>query len=76
MAKAELMDYAKALEQFEVVIGLEVHVELNTNTKMFCGCANVFGNEPNTNVCPICIGLPGSLPAVNKRAVESAISIG
>jgi aspartyl-tRNA(Asn)/glutamyl-tRNA(Gln) amidotransferase subunit B len=58
MAKAELMDYAKALEQFEVVIGLEVHVELNTNTKMFCGCANVFGNEPNTNVCPICIGLP------------------
>jgi len=76
MAKAELMDYAKALEQFEVVIGLEVHVELNTNTKMFCGCANVFGNEPNTNVCPICIGLPGSLPAVNRRAVESAISIG
>jgi aspartyl-tRNA(Asn)/glutamyl-tRNA(Gln) amidotransferase subunit B len=76
MAKAELMDYAKALEQFEVVIGLEVHVELNTNTKMFCGCANVFGSEPNTNVCPICIGLPGSLPAVNRRAVESAISIG
>jgi len=76
MAKAELMDYAKALEQFEVVIGLEVHVELNTNTKMFCGCANEFGSEPNTNVCPICLGLPGSLPAVNKRAVESAISIG
>lgn len=76
MAKAELMDYAKALEQFEVVIGLEVHVELNTNTKMFCGCANQFGDEPNTNVCPICIGLPGSLPAVNRRAVESSISIG
>jgi len=76
MAKAELMDYAKALEQFEVVIGLEVHVELNTKTKMFCGCANEFGSEPNTNVCPICLGLPGSLPAVNKRAVESAISIG
>jgi aspartyl-tRNA(Asn)/glutamyl-tRNA(Gln) amidotransferase subunit B len=76
MAKAELMSYEKALEQFEVVIGLEVHVELNTNTKMFCGCANVFGNEPNTNVCPICLGLPGSLPAVNKRAVESSISIG
>jgi aspartyl-tRNA(Asn)/glutamyl-tRNA(Gln) amidotransferase subunit B len=76
MAKAELMDYAKALEQFEVVIGLEVHVELNTNTKMFCGCANVFGDEPNTNVCPICIGLPGSLPAVNKKAVERSISIG
>ncbi len=76
MAKAELMDYEKALEQFEVVIGLEVHVELNTKTKMFCGCANEFGSEPNTNVCPICLGLPGSLPAVNKRAVESAISIG
>ena len=76
MAKAELMDYAKALEQFEVVIGLEVHVELNTNTKMFCGCANSFGDVPNTNVCPICIGLPGALPAVNRKAVESSISIG
>jgi aspartyl-tRNA(Asn)/glutamyl-tRNA(Gln) amidotransferase subunit B len=76
MAKAELMDYAKALEQFEVVIGLEVHIELNTKTKMFCGCANSFGDEPNTNVCPICLGLPGSLPAVNKRAVENSISIG
>jgi aspartyl-tRNA(Asn)/glutamyl-tRNA(Gln) amidotransferase subunit B len=76
VAKAELMNYEKALEKYEVVIGLEVHVELNTNTKMFCGCANVFGDEPNTNVCPICIGLPGSLPAVNKRAVESSIAIG
>ncbi|WP_296630028.1 Asp-tRNA(Asn)/Glu-tRNA(Gln) amidotransferase subunit GatB [Rhodoluna sp.] len=76
MAKDELMNYEKALEQFEVVIGLEVHVELNTNTKMFCGCRNEFGNEPNTNVCPICIGLPGSLPAVNKKAVESSIKIG
>lgn len=76
MAKEELMGYEQALAQFEVVIGLEVHVELNTNTKMFCGCKNEFGNEPNTNVCPICIGLPGSLPAVNKRAVESSIQIG
>ncbi|MBP7835484.1 MAG: Asp-tRNA(Asn)/Glu-tRNA(Gln) amidotransferase subunit GatB [Rhodoluna sp.] len=76
MAKDELMNYEKALEQFEVVIGLEVHVELNTNTKMFCGCRNEFGDQPNTNVCPICIGLPGSLPAVNKRAVESSIKIG
>ena len=76
MAKAELMDYAKALEQFEVVIGLEVHIELNTKTKMFCGCTNSFGDQPNTNVCPICLGLPGSLPAVNKRAVENSISIG
>jgi aspartyl-tRNA(Asn)/glutamyl-tRNA(Gln) amidotransferase subunit B len=76
MAKDELMNYEKALEQFEVVIGLEVHVELNTKTKMFCGCRNEFGDEPNTNVCPICIALPGSLPAVNRRAVESSISIG
>jgi aspartyl-tRNA(Asn)/glutamyl-tRNA(Gln) amidotransferase subunit B len=76
MAKAELMNYEQALEQFEVVIGLEVHVELNTTTKMFCGCKNEFGNEPNTNVCPICIALPGALPAVNKTAVESSIKIG
>ena len=76
MAKDELMNYEKALEQFEVVIGLEVHVELNTKTKMFCGCRNDFGDEPNTNVCPVCLGLPGALPVVNKRAVESAIKIG
>ena len=76
MAKDELMNYEKALEQFEVVIGLEVHVELNTQTKMFCGCRNDFGSEPNTNVCPICIGLPGTLPAVNKKAVENSIAIG
>ena len=76
MAKETLMPYEQAIAQFEVVIGLEVHVELNTMSKMFCGCANIFGNEPNTNVCPICIGLPGSLPAVNKKAVESSIAIG
>ena len=70
------MNYELALEKFEVVIGLEVHVELNTNTKMFCGCRNDFGDEPNSNVCPICIGLPGSLPAVNRKAVESSIAIG
>jgi aspartyl-tRNA(Asn)/glutamyl-tRNA(Gln) amidotransferase subunit B len=58
------------------VIGLEVHVELNTVSKMFCGCANNFGSEPNTNVCPTCLGLPGSLPAVNRKAVESSIAIG
>lgn len=76
MAKEPLMDFDKALEQFEVVIGLEVHVELNTRSKMFCGCANNFGSEPNTNTCPTCLGLPGSLPAVNKKAVESSIAIG
>lgn len=76
MAKDQLMDYAKALEAFEVVIGLEVHVELNTNTKMFCGCANVFGDEPNTNVCPNCLGFPGAMPAVNGKAIENSIKIG
>ncbi len=76
MSKDELMNYEKALEQFEVVIGLEVHIELNTKTKMFCGCRNEFGDAPNTNVCPICIALPGALPAVNRKAVESSIAIG
>ncbi len=76
MSKDQLMPYEKAIEQFEVVIGLEVHVELNTKSKMFCGCKNEFGNEPNTNVCPTCIGLPGALPSVNKKAVESSIAIG
>lgn len=76
MAKENLMDFDKAIERFEVVIGLEVHVELNTNTKMFCGCANVFGSDTNTNVCPVCLGLPGSLPVVNGKAVESSIAIG
>jgi aspartyl-tRNA(Asn)/glutamyl-tRNA(Gln) amidotransferase subunit B len=61
---------------WEMVVGLEVHTELKTNTKMFCGCANVFGAAPNTNVCPICLGLPGSLPVLNVRAVELAMAIG
>jgi aspartyl-tRNA(Asn)/glutamyl-tRNA(Gln) amidotransferase subunit B len=63
-------------ERFDPVMGLEVHVELNTATKMFCGCRNEFGAEPNTHVCPTCLGLPGSLPRVNARAVESAVTIG
>ncbi|TVT49647.1 Asp-tRNA(Asn)/Glu-tRNA(Gln) amidotransferase subunit GatB [Amycolatopsis rhizosphaerae] len=75
-AVADLMDYDEVLERFDPVLGLEVHVELNTNTKMFCGCANLFGGEPNTHVCPTCLGLPGSLPVVNGKAVESAIRIG
>jgi aspartyl-tRNA(Asn)/glutamyl-tRNA(Gln) amidotransferase subunit B len=61
---------------WEMVVGLEVHTELKTKTKMFCGCANSFGAEPNTNVCPICLGLPGSLPVLNVRAVELAMAIG
>ncbi len=61
---------------WELVIGLEVHCELRTTTKLFCGCPNVFGDEPNTNVCPVCLGLPGSLPVLNQRAVELALAIG
>ena len=63
-------------EGWEMVVGLEVHTELKTATKMFCGCANSFGSEPNTNVCPTCLGLPGSLPVLNARAVELAMAIG
>ena len=61
---------------YETVIGLEVHVELATATKLFCGCANQFGSDPNTKVCPVCLGLPGSLPVLNERAVEFALRIG
>jgi aspartyl-tRNA(Asn)/glutamyl-tRNA(Gln) amidotransferase subunit B len=59
-----------------MVIGLEVHCELKTTTKLFCGCPNLFGDEPNTNVCPVCLGLPGSLPVLNQHAVELAMAIG
>jgi aspartyl-tRNA(Asn)/glutamyl-tRNA(Gln) amidotransferase subunit B len=62
--------------EWEMVIGLEVHTELKTATKLFCGCRNAFGDEPNTNVCPVCTGLPGSLPVLNQRAVELAMAIG
>ncbi len=72
----ELMNFDEAMATFDPVLGLEVHVELNTATKMFCGCANRFGSEPNTNTCPVCLGLPGSLPVVNAKAIESAIRIG
>jgi aspartyl-tRNA(Asn)/glutamyl-tRNA(Gln) amidotransferase subunit B len=61
---------------WETVVGLEVHCELLTATKLFCSCPNAFGSEPNTNVCPVCLGLPGSLPVLNARAVEFAMRIG
>jgi aspartyl-tRNA(Asn)/glutamyl-tRNA(Gln) amidotransferase subunit B len=64
---------SETLAKYETVIGLEVHVQLLTNSKIFCGCANRFGDAPNTNVCPVCLGLPGTLPILNKRAVELAM---
>ena len=63
-------------KEYEVVIGLEVHVELNTKTKIFCGCSTEFGGAPNTHVCPVCAGMPGSLPVLNREVVNKAISVG
>jgi aspartyl-tRNA(Asn)/glutamyl-tRNA(Gln) amidotransferase subunit B len=71
-----LLSFEESLEKFDPAMGLEVHVELNTNSKMFCGCPTEFGAEPNTQVCPTCLGLPGAMPVVNRVAVESAMRIG
>ncbi|WP_028472186.1 Asp-tRNA(Asn)/Glu-tRNA(Gln) amidotransferase subunit GatB [Nocardioides alkalitolerans] len=76
MSTTELKTFEEALESFDPAMGLEVHVELSTLTKMFCGCPTEFGAEPNTQVCPTCLGLPGAMPAVNAKAVEAAIRIG
>lgn len=72
----ELLSYEDALASYDPVMGLEVHVELGTKTKMFCGCSTELGAEPNSQTCPTCLGLPGSLPVVNAIGVESAIKIG
>ncbi|MDD4815915.1 MAG: Asp-tRNA(Asn)/Glu-tRNA(Gln) amidotransferase subunit GatB [Clostridia bacterium] len=64
------------MKEFDIVIGLEVHAEVNTNSKVFCSCKNSFGAEPNTNCCPVCIALPGALPVLNKKAVEYTIKAG
>ena len=76
MSTDALMPFDEAMATFDPVFGLEVHVELNTASKMFCGCSTAFGADPNTQVCPVCLGLPGSLPVVNAKAIESAIRIG
>lgn len=76
MSTTILPSYDDVVERYEPVIGLETHVELGTRTKMFCGCPTDFGGEPNTRVCPVCLGLPGSLPVANKAAVEATIRIG
>jgi aspartyl-tRNA(Asn)/glutamyl-tRNA(Gln) amidotransferase subunit B len=76
MAKVALMDFDKALELFEPVLGFEVHVELNTRTKMFSAAPNSFGREPNSDLAPVDLGLPGSLPVVNEQAVKHSISLG
>jgi aspartyl-tRNA(Asn)/glutamyl-tRNA(Gln) amidotransferase subunit B len=73
---AHLVPYDQALARYQPVIGLETHVELGTTTKMFCGCPTTFGLEPNSAVCPVCLGLPGSLPVANRAAIEYTIRIG
>ncbi|MEZ0090642.1 Asp-tRNA(Asn)/Glu-tRNA(Gln) amidotransferase subunit GatB [Streptacidiphilus sp. EB129] len=76
MSVIDLVPYDEALAAYDPVMGLEVHVELGTATKMFCGCSTELGAEPNSQVCPTCLGLPGSLPVVNAIGVESAVKIG
>jgi aspartyl-tRNA(Asn)/glutamyl-tRNA(Gln) amidotransferase subunit B len=71
-----LVDFDEVLTRYEPVIGLETHVELGTASKMFCGCSTTFGAEPNTQTCPVCLGLPGSLPVANEAAIEATIRIG
>jgi aspartyl-tRNA(Asn)/glutamyl-tRNA(Gln) amidotransferase subunit B len=76
MSTVALLTFDDVVARYEPVIGLETHVELGTQTKMFCGCRTEFGAEPNTQVCPVCLGLPGSLPVANRAAIEATIRIG
>ena len=76
MTTAQLVSFDEAVSRYEPVIGLETHVELGTATKMFCGCPTTFGLPPNSAVCPVCLGLPGSLPVANRAAIEFTIRIG
>jgi aspartyl-tRNA(Asn)/glutamyl-tRNA(Gln) amidotransferase subunit B len=76
MTTTTLPSYEDAVSRYEPVIGLETHVELGTRTKMFCGCRTEFGAEPNTQVCPVCLGLPGALPVANRAGIEATIRIG
>ncbi|HEY8452079.1 MAG: Asp-tRNA(Asn)/Glu-tRNA(Gln) amidotransferase subunit GatB [Micromonosporaceae bacterium] len=76
MSTTYTASYDDVVHRYEPVIGLEVHIELGTKTKMFCGCPTTFGAEPNTQVCPVCLGLPGSLPVANRAAIEATIRIG
>ena len=64
------------MKQYDVVIGLEIHVELATNTKIFCSCPAKFGGEPNSYICPVCMGMPGTLPVLNEKVVEYAMAVG
>ncbi len=75
-ARAGDAELLAALETYEPVVGLETHVELGTESKMFCGCATGFGAEPNTQICPVCLGLPGALPVPNEKGIEGTIRIG
>ena len=73
---SKLRSFKMSIEDYEVVIGLEIHAELSTKTKIFCNCSTEFGAEPNTHVCPVCMAMPGALPVLNEKVVEYAVNAG